>query len=303
MITFQQQYTRAADITGLNLTTNAQDIINIKQDINQGLRLFKNASRRYWTREEKSANLVANQQYYQLPSDCVRVTEVRVVANGLTFPVAQIDSEAIWNKTNIVPSMTINLPVYYFIRGNDEIGLWPIPSQSSVNTLVISYESRLPDMTLDDVTDTSSNTTATVGNGTTTVTLSGNVVLPQMVGRWFQVNDGTDGNWYQITIYNSTNSFELGNSYQGISGGNHSFIIGQAPDIPEEYHLGPVYYAVYQYHLKRSDDSSAMLYKSLFEDLLQKYIEAYAAKTTGQVQYDLGNTGFNIFTIPPNPIS
>lgn len=308
MITYQQLYQRAADITGISTTTNAQDLGFIQQDINQGLRLFKNASRRYWTRAEKSASLVANQQYYMLPADLVRITEVKVISNGLTFPLTQIDSEAIWNKQNIIPSMTINLPLYYFVKGNGEIGLWPVPSQTTSNALVVSYEPRLQDMTIDDVTNLVNSVsptvvTATVSNASTTVTFSGNIINANMVGRWFTVNDGSDGNWYQIGIYNSTSSFELVGDYQGISGGSHTFVIGQAPDIPEDYHLGLVYYAAYQYYLKRSDNESAMLYKSLFEDLLTQYKEVYAAKSTGQVQNDMGNIGYNILTIPPTNLT
>lgn len=308
MLSFQTLYTRAADIAGISLTTNTQDLTNIQMDINQGLRLFKNASRRYWTRAEKSAGLVANQQYYLLPTDLVRVTEVKVISNGLTFPLTQIDSEAIWNKQNIIPSMTINLPLYYFIKGNGEIGLWPVPSQTTSNSLVVSYEPRLQDMSINDVTSTVNGlsptvVTATVTNGTTTVTFSGNIITSSMVGRWFTVNDGSDGNWYQISIFNSSSSFELVGDYQGISGGSHTFVIGQAPDIPEDYHLGLVYYAAYQYYLKRSDNESAMLYKSLFEDLLTQYKEVYAAKSTGQVQNDMGNIGYNILTIPPTNLT
>jgi len=312
MITFQQLYTRTADIIGISLTTNAQELSNAKQDINQGLRLFKNAARRYWTRVEKSTPIVNNQQYYQLPPDCVRVTEVRVVSGTLNLPVAAVDSEAMWNKLNVIPAVTINMPTYYFIRGKDEVGLWPVPSSNNTVSLIVSYEPRLTDMSLNDVTSTSNSwttsnpgqtVTATVSNAGTTVTLSQNIVTQNMVGQWFQVDDGTDGNWYQIATYVSTNQFTIVNDYVGISGSGHTFVIGQAPDIPEDYHLGLVYYAAYQYYLKRSDNASAMTYKSLFEDLFTKYVETYAAKTTGLVQNDIGDVAYNLFWIPPNPIT
>ena len=307
MLTYTTLYTRAGDMSGINLANNLQDLSNIQMDLNQGLRLFKNASRRYWTRAEKSASLVASQQYYLLPADLVRVTEVKVISNGLTFPLTQIDSEAIWNKQNIIPSMTINLPLYYFVKGNGEIGLWPVPSQTTTNALVVSYEPRLQDMSIDDVTNTTNSVgttvTATVLAGSTTVSFTANIISANMVGRWFTVNDGTDGNWYQIGTFDSASQFELVGDYQGISGGSHTFVIGQGPDIPEDYHLGLVYYAVYQYYLKRSDNESAMLYKSLFEDLLTQYKEVYAAKSTGQVQNDMGNIGYNILTIPPTNLS
>ena len=64
MLTFTTAYNRAINMVGISPNTNLQDVINMKSDVNQGLRLFKNASRRYWTRKEVSANLVAGQQYY-----------------------------------------------------------------------------------------------------------------------------------------------------------------------------------------------------------------------------------------------
>lgn len=303
MITWTQGYTRAANLVGINTTQDLQDLSNIQMDINQGLRIFKNASRRYWTRAEKSANLVQNQQYYQLPPDCVRVTQVRVLSNGLNLPITEVDSEYLWNRMNLIPAFTLTVPQSYFIRGANEIGLWPTPSLAVTNGLIVSYEPRLPDMSIDDITNITSNATVTVSNGSTTVTTSSNIVTPQMVGRWFQVNDGTDGSWYQIGIYDSTNSFELTNSYQGISGGSHSFIIGQAPDIPEDYHLGPIYYACYNYFLKRGEQAFATTYKALFEDLLTQYKEVYAAKTTGQIQQDITGFNYNLFGLPPTNVT
>lgn len=302
MITFQQLYNRVIDMTGVQ-STSTTDVNNFKADINQGLRLFKNAARRYWTRVEKSANITAGQQYYQLPPDCVRVTAVRVLSSGLNYPVQPIDSEELWNAYNIIPATTINLPQFYFIRGNNEIGLYPIPSTTYANGLSVSYEPRLVDMTLDDVTDVTSSTTMTVTNGSTTVTCSGNIITPQMVGRWFQVTDGSDGNWYQIAIYNSTNSFELNNMYAGVSGGSKTFTIGQAADIPEDYQLALAYFAAYNFYMKRKDAAQATLFKSLFEDLLTQYKETYASKTTGQVQKPVPDGPMSLFWFPPTGLT
>jgi len=237
---------------------------------------------------------------------------VRVVSGTLNLPVNQVDSEKMWNKLNVIPAVTINMPTYYFIRGYGEIGLWPVPSTNNVVSLVISYEPRLVDMSINDTTSTSNtytasnpgtSVTATVSNGSTALTFSQGIATPSMVGQWLQVTDGTDGNWYQIGTYVSSTALTLVNDYQGISGSNHTFQMGQAPDIPEDYHLGLVYYAAYQYYLKRSDNASALMYKSLFEDLLNQYKETYAAKTTGQVQDSIGDVAYNLFWIPPNPIT
>lgn len=300
MLTFTQAYTRAADMAGVP-TSNTAQINFIKQDINQAERLFKNAARRYWTRQEKVTDMVANQQYYQMPADFVRVTEVRVNSNGLNFPTILINSEHLWNKLNIIPAMTINLPTYAFVRGFNEVGLWPTPSANTSNGLIISYEPRLMDMSNDDVTAG----TATVTNGAVLVTLSNSVVTPSMVGRWFSVTDGSDGNWYQIASYVSTTSFNLANNYQGPTEttASGSYTIGSASQVPEDYHMALPYYAAFNFYLKRKDMASASMYKSEFDNLLESYKEVYSDKHTGVVQNAVQDYRYSLFSIPPNPIT
>lgn len=298
MLTFTQAVTRTADLLGFSATTDTQDLVNVQQDINQGLRLFKNAARRYWTRKEVSTSLIETQQYYTFPMDAVRVTEVRANSNGLDFPILQVDSEAMFNKINIIPAMTINLPMYYWIRGRNEIGLWPIPSETTPAGLIISYEPRLADMSVADTT----TTTVTITNNSTSVTSPSAPFVNTMVGMWFSVTDGTDGNWYQIVGQTAT-TLTLENYYQGVTETNAACIIASAPDIPEDYHLGLMYYAAFNFYMKRNELASATLYKGLFDDLLQQYREVYAAKTTGQVQATLDDYRYSLFTLPPNPIT
>lgn len=294
--TYTQLRTRTLDIIGVQ-NSSATDVTNVNQDINQGLRLFKNAARRYWTRKEVSADLTQNQQFYTFPEDVVRVTEVRVNSNGLNFPVLGVDSEAMWNRINIIPAMTINLPMYYFIRGRNEIGLWPIPSQDVSAGLVISYEPRMPDMSVDDVTGT-----ANVVQGSVSVVSSG-LFLPNQVGMWFTVTDGSDGNWYPISAYTNDNLINLENFYQGPTENGAACLIGSVPDIPEDYQLGLVYYAAYNFFLKRKDSEIAQMYQAMFQELLTEYKDTYAAKTTGQVQQSIEDYRYSIFTLPPNPIT
>lgn len=297
MITFQQAYTRAADLAGVSLSSSA--MVFIKQDVNQGLRLFKNAARRYWTRQEKVTDMVAGQQYYQMPADFVRVTEVRINSNGLNFPVILINSEHFWNKLNVIPAMTINLPTYAFVRGFNEIGLWPTPSQTTTGGMTISYEPRLVDMSTDDVT----TGTASVSNGSTLVTLSTPIVLPSMVGRWFSVTDGTDGNWYQIAGYGSSTTFNLANNYQGPTNTTGTYVLGPVPDIPEDYHMALPYYSAFNYFLKRKDNATAEMYKAEFYGLLEEYQSTYSGKATGLVMNPNNGYAYSLFSLPPNPIN
>jgi hypothetical protein len=297
MLTYTQLYTRAADIIGVS-TSNSQAIRNIQQDINQGLRLFKNASRRYWTRKEVTTDIVADQQYYTFPEDMVRVTTVKVNSGSLVLPVTMIDSEELWNRLNLVPAMTVGVPTSGFIRGRNELGLYPIPSTDTTDGLIVSYESRLKDMSIEDVTPSIDVTEDSV-----TVTAGAPTFNANMVGSWLSVTDGSDGNWYQIVGYVSPTEITLENYYQGPSKSSVASIIGSAADIPEDYHLGLVYYAAYNYFLKRKDKDTAAAFKSLFDDLLRQYKAVYSAKTTGFTQPDIASYNYNLFGLPPQNVT
>lgn len=295
MLTFTQLTNRILDSTGANDTTTTT---NAQQDINQGLRLFKNMARRYWTRTGIQTNIVANQQYYQLPFNCVRVSNVKVVNNGLTYPVEQVTSEDEWNKMNVIPAVTINVPTYYFIRGYNEIGLWPVPSTNVTNGLSLAIEPRLADMSFTDITGT-----ATFTNNSTTVTDSGSSFASKMVGYWITDTDGTDGNWYKLATFTSSSVMLLENDYQGLTG-SHTYLIGEVPDIPEDYHQALVHFALANFFaFKRKDKDMATFHMNNFNLLAKQYQDVYAAKTTGKVINAINRYRFNIFTIPPNPFS
>jgi hypothetical protein len=305
MITFTQLYTRVADAVGVDLSTSAQDETNFKQDINQGLRLFKNAARRYWTRKEVTTNLVSGQQYYTFPEDMVRITTVRAntgtgnsPSGGYNWPLTEVDSEELWNKFNVIPSNTVIVPQFYFVRGRNEVGLYPIPSNNVTAGLVVSYEPRMIDMSVDDTT----NITVTVTHNSQYVTVPSSPFNSKMAGMYFSVTNGNDGNWYPITGANGT-QLTLENYYQGPSGTLQTCIIGLVPDIPEEYHIALVYYAAWQYFLKRNENANATLYNGMFQNMMNQYIETYAAKSTGVVQKPLTDNIYNIFWLPPGVIT
>jgi hypothetical protein len=299
MITYTKLSVRSADIIGINPNVSSQALTNIQQDINQGLRMFKNASRRYWTRKKVTTNLVINQQSYTFPSDMVRITTVRATSGGITIPVTMIDSEELWNRINLVPAMTVGIPTQGFVEGRNVLSLYPIPSVNYTNGLIVSYESRLVDMSQADATP-SVNITQ---NSNTVVATTGTPFNQNMVGSWFSVTDGSDGNWYQITGYTDGSHITIENYYQGPTLTGVASIIGQAPDIPEDYHLAMVYFAAYNYFLKRKDSATAAGYKALFDDLFKQYKHVYSAKTTGLTQDSLTPYTYNLFGLPPQNVT
>jgi hypothetical protein len=299
MLTFTQLYTEVADNCGFSATTSSLALTKAKRDINYALRKFKNASRRYYTRKEVTTNLVSGQQFYTFPEDMVRITTVKVTSGGLTLPVTMIDSEELWNRINLVPAMTVGIPTQGFIRGRNELGLYPVPSVNYSNGLIVSYESRLKDMSVDDTTSITLNVT----NNSLTVVAASGTFNTNMVGMWLSVTDGSDGNWYQITGYTDSTHVTLENYYQGATKTGVASIIASAPDIPEDFHQALIDYACYRYFLKRKDAATSADYKSLYDEALKDYKKIYAAKTTGVTQDDLTPYTYNLFGLPPQNVT
>lgn len=300
MITYTQLYKEVADNCGFSGSVASTSLTNAQRHINHALRKFKNASRRYWTRKEVTTNLVANQQAYTFPEDMVRITTVKVTSGSLTLPVTMVDSEELWNRINLIPAMTVGIPTQGFIRGRNELLLYPIPSINVTNGLIVSYESRQKDMSIEDLTSITLNVT---NNSVNVVANSGTPFTTNMVGQWLSITDGSDGNWYQITGYTDTTHITLENYYQGPTKLGVVSIIASVPDIPEDFHQALVDYACYRYFLKRKDKETAADYKSLYDEALKDYKAIYSAKTTGFTQSNLTPYTYNLFGLPPQNVT
>lgn len=297
MITWTQLYTESADGCGINLS----DTVNlnfIKRNINNALKLFKSDARRYFTRKEAVADLVANQQYYTFPADCIRSTAVRVNNGSLIFPITSLSSEEKWNAVNVIPNFAVFYPQKYFLRGATEVGVWPIPAQNLPGALIMSYEARLQDMYLDD----SVGLDITATNGNQTITCATHGFTATMVGMKFSVTDGSDGNWYTILSYTNDQTLVLDNYYQGTTVTTTSTIIGSCPDIPEEFQQGLEFYALHIFHLlKRGNVNKSNEFKSLYDIMHDGYIGAYASPETSQVLLPQDNLmPYNPLLVPVN---
>ena len=283
MLTFTQRKEQAAKLCGINYQEPEMAII--VSNLNSADKLFENAARRSWTRKEKIAKLTAGKQYYQIASDMHRVSSVRCKTdtNGeIIVPLVEVQSEYEWNKLNAYPFST-SYPTHYFIRGNDEIGIYPCPSEDITDGLIVSYEPRIRDMGIDDFTFTAD----VVQNGVDITNPSNTLVggfQPYMTENfWIKSNDAEDGNWYKVQKVIDTTHMKIDNNYLGPSGNGVSFTMGQVPPYPEEYHEAAIYYAAFKFFAMRKDTDSSAMYRTLFEDALDQYRETYGSKTTGGV--------------------
>jgi hypothetical protein len=281
MITFQGSYEKCQAISG---DTSAATLLTFKTDINQGSKKFNAAIGNYFTRRSKSASLTADQQYYQLPPDCIRVIGVDFLqsANGRRFPVLeQIRSEYAWRQLNS-NQQSGSLISYYFVKGADEIGLFPIPSTTISSGLIIYYEPVAAKLTQDDYT----TGTVTVTNGSQTVTHSGTGFTQEMVGRGFEVTDGSSLYSYKIAGFTSSSVLTLEEPYVGYSGASKTFVIGETFTFPEEYHDAPTDYALYRYFEMKNNPERAAYHKANFTAAVDEAKERYASSSSSQVITD-----------------
>lgn len=283
-ITFQDQYTIAQEIAGL---TDQASLVKFKRDINTGGTMFLAGLGREYNRHSRTTNMVAAQQYYQMPEDAQKLKEIIINTGGWYVPLEQIPDEMAWRMMNMM-SVT-GQPTHYFIRGNSEVGLYPIPSSSITDGVELVFSPKHTQLTEADTTNTNTSTTVTVTLNSTTITNSGTSFTQIMEGQWFQTTDGTDERWYKIQSFTNSSTLVLENFYQGPSGGTKPFRIGQVMDLPEEYLEAPADYAMYRHFLRRGSSKSryssgkAIEFKQLFDGALDAAKDTYGNTTESQV--------------------
>lgn len=273
-ITYTDMQNIAKEVVGL---TDAATLTKLKRDINIGASQFLSALGREYNRKARFTDLTANQQYYQLPEDGHKLKEVVVSSGGWDVPLEQVPDEHAWRLLNMT-SVT-GQPTHFFIKGYDELGLYPIPSATVEDGIELVFSPKHVELTQDDYT----TGTLTVTNGSQAVTGSGTTFTTKMVGQWLQVTDGTDGNWYRVSDFVSTTSLTLENYYQGTSGSAKAYRIGQVVDLPEENAEAPSDYACYRHYLRRGNVEKATTFKSLFTDALDMAKDNYGQTTDQQV--------------------
>lgn len=238
MITF---YQHIEEIKKAYKITDAEQILSLKRWYNQACSKIKKKLMRRVNAETIYTSTVVGQQAYQLPEYAGRVYNVRYNKPGSEQRLIEVASHDVWLDMNSNNSQQ-GVPTHYHLISEDEIELWPIPSEAITDGLEVNVAFKHSRLTANDIT----TGTATANNGSQTVTLSSSIVTPSMVGRYFTVNDGHE-EWYRISEYVSSTSFKVENYFEGTGGAGLSYIIGEMVDIPEEYIDLPELYTIAKY--------------------------------------------------------
>lgn len=292
MLTWTDQQLLYQQLTG---DTSLTGLVVAKRDMNEGAAQFLNRLGRKFNKEYLAANLVANQQYYQFPSEVLRISEARFLnatSGNYYYEPELVTDELFWNQLNNYAT-TSSYPTHYYIRGFNELGVYPTPSTAIVNGVTVSYEPQHIDLTQDDLT----NGSVTVTNGSVTVTHSATGFTQQMIGSFLQVTDGTDGKWYRISAFTSTSSVNIENYYEGISGSGRTFRIGQIMKIPNGYQDAPVLFAASRFYQSQNDQRTAPIFDQRFEARIKSAKETYA-RSTSRMGVKSRNSGRNAGNSP-----
>lgn len=295
-ISFQDSYLKAQFIAGDETPTT---LTQFKQDINIGYKRFDAAISRYFTRKQKFANLVAGQKYYQTPVDSIRITELSFVqSTGIEIPINQVRSEHDWRLMNLVTTYSSNYITDYFVYGNDQIGLFPTPSQNVTNGLRFVYQPQDVDLTQDDYITGG----VTVAANGIAVTGTGTSWTAAMIGRQFQVTDGTDGQWYEIVSVTTATALTLKTPYNGTTTNNTTYRISQVFIFPGEYDDVPVDYAMARFFEFRNNPNRATYHSLRYQTAVDDALRRYSSSSTSNVITDESTySPANIWLWPPIP--
>lgn len=281
-----------------NQTTAA--VAQLVQDYNQGYQSLLSRLNRYWTRKQQFANLESGVQIYQLPVDCNKVLEVTVqVTSAYNPPLIPVTSEHDWRRITSYP-MQSSWPTYYFVIGRKQIALWPIPAADVTLGLRLVYQPRAYNLSIEDITSTSTGMTASVTNGSTTVSLSSSSLTGDKTGLHFQVTGVLDDTFYPISASTSS-SITLETPYVASTASGQAWRIGQLPTFPPEFHDLPIHYALMMYYTSANNETRSAYHKRLFDDMTADALRLYSSSSEAAIITDEAEQGLNLWLVPPPP--
>lgn len=267
--------------------TDADSLIVIKRAINQGMRKFMALLNREWIDGEQTFDVKSSQQYYQMPEDSIRLKSLTVTVGSITYPLIEVADDFQWQELN-VRVVKSAIPRCYYVKANDQYGIWPVPSGDLPGAGTLTFEQEARDMSQDDYTTGA----VTVTNGSTAVVGAGTTFTANMVGRSLGVTDSNpDGAIYKIASFTDATHITLENDYGGITNGGASYMIGEFPNIPSEFHESLIDYALWRYYRRRRDFNSATAMKAAFDEALMFCEQNYSSKTASQYMRASGVVG------------
>lgn len=307
MITWTESQVKAQTISG---DFTATTLVQLKQDMNIGSSRFNAALGRYFSRKQQFTDIVSGQSIYQMPVDCVRIiglTAATSTGSSYQPPIKEIRSEFEWRQIKAPTNYSSSWITYYYMLGNDEFEVWPIPSANVTNGFRFYYQQQDHDLSIEDITSASTGATVTITNGSTLVTATTGIFTPNMANLKFQLTAVNDLTWYEIVDVPTSSTLTLKSAFVGLSGATQAWRIGQSFIFPDEYSDVPIDYALARFFQSRNNPQRARDYYNEDENNLGSYnaavqdaVEKYSSSTEGNVIFDDG-TFTNAWFLTPLP--
>lgn len=239
---------------------------------------------------------VAQQQFYNLPPQVKKLINVTVTIGSVVWQPKECPTREFWDSLNVT-TFYQDFPSYFFVY-NGQVGIWPSPS-SAGNTITMNYKTRIGDLSMVDVTDTSSGALISITNGATAMAASTTTgpFSQWQTNNWIRIPYSTtatpgkngDNQWYQIDTVRSgsVTGAVLKNPYSGATVTGVGFTIGEVPILPEDYQDLPLYRMGYIYYTTRFPDATkAQLYEKLWNDGVKALDDEFGSKTVSVILQD-----------------
>lgn len=277
------------DIPRIINNSLADNISWAKEQVNDALRYL--TTRYFWNETSTTLTTVQGQQFYNLPGNIDKFINITITIGNVLWQPQECSSRRLWDALNVIQFQQ-EFPYYYYIYGN-QVGIWPTPTNST-DTITINYKHRIIDLSIDDITNSTTGNTITVTNGTTTLvaTTSGttNSFFHWMAGNasiripFANSSASGDNQWYPIASVTSGTTAFLANPYSGATAAGCGFTIGQIPLLMETYQDLPLYRMGYTYYTTRfPDGAKSELYSKLWEDGIKELDKQFTDKSTNVV--------------------
>lgn len=217
---------------------------------------------------------IASTQDYPLPYNIKTIINVYVSVGNIRYQLQECPSRSFWDSLNFV-NYTSDIPQYYYIY-NKRLYIFPTPASSS-NAITYNYKIRIKDLSQDDYT----TGTVTMTNGSSAVVGSGTTFVTDMGGRWIRATAPSgDEQWYEISSVTDATNLVLVNQYQGATVAGTTYVIGEMPILPEDYHDLPVYRSCAIYFTTRVPDAPrAELFGRLYDEGFKRLDAEFGSKS------------------------
>lgn len=272
---------------------SAATLVNLKELLNLGYKDLLLKFNGEETEDVRTTTTQTGARAIKLAPNYIRMHTVTATVGSQVYDLVEEESQDMWAE-RLYLNRNSTRPEVYFLRprfgvGGTELLLDPIPSNATT-TITINYAANARDLSVDSYT---TGTIATT-NGGATITGSGTTFTAAMVGRYFQVTDGTgDGNWYRITGFTSTIVLTIENKYDGSSVSGKSYIIAEIFSLPEDMHMLPLYYAMMHYYLgyrQDEDEKRLALWEARYKTGLREAELRYKRKGKSDVLREKAHT-------------